>query len=165
MGDIGIIESSKCRIQVTDTMKFLGKIIGHVCELKEGYVNIHNTVTLSVNTTYRQCLKSHHTATHILHAVLREVLGSHIAQKGSLVASDRLRFDISHTKPVTRAQIKLVEDKVNLIIRNNSQVCTSLMSTQLAIESGAMALFGEKYVINLIHVVQAFLSSDAAKSP
>ena len=108
-------------------------------------VSVNDDIKLCIDGHYRQCLKIHHSATHILHAVLREVLGNHVTQKGSLVAKDKLRFDISHPKSLTREEIKIIEKKVNIIIRNNSKVNTNLMSTQEAIESGAMALFGEKY--------------------
>ena len=126
-------------------MKFLGKVIGHVCRLDEGIVSINDVVKMSIDLSYRKHLKMHHTATHILHAVLRDVLGRHVTQKGSLVAEDKLRFDISHPKALTKAEIKLVEEKVNQIISDNSKVVTKLMSTDQAMEAGAMALFGEKY--------------------
>lgn len=145
MGDIGTINSSHCKIKVIDTLKYLGKLIGHICELKEGIISKGDDIKLAIDTKYRKHLKMHHTATHILHAVLRDVLGRHITQKGSLVAKDKLRFDISHPKALTKAEIKLVEERVNYIITENSQVVTNLMSTDQAIAAGAMALFGEKY--------------------
>ena len=145
MGDIGIIESPHCKIQVLNTIKFLGKVIGHVCRLDEGIISINDVVKMSIDFSYRKHLKMHHTATHILHAVLRDVLGRHVTQKGSLVAEDKLRFDISHPKALTKAEIKLAEEKVNQIISDNSKVVTKLMSTDQAMEAGAMALFGEKY--------------------
>jgi alanyl-tRNA synthetase len=145
MGDIGIIESPHCKIKVLNTMKFLGKVIGHICLLEEGIVSINDVVKMSIDFSYRKHLKMHHTATHILHAVLRDVLGRHVTQKGSLVSHDKLRFDISHPKALTKAEIKLAEQKVNQIISDNSKVLTKLMSTEQAMEAGAMALFGEKY--------------------
>lgn len=145
MGDIGTINSNHCKIKVIDTLKYLGKLIGHICELKEGVISKGDDIKLAIDTKYRKHLKMHHTATHILHAVLRDVLGRHITQKGSLVAKDKLRFDISHPKALTKAEIKLVEERVNYIITENSQVVTNLMSTDQAIAAGAMALFGEKY--------------------
>ena len=145
MGDVGEINTSNGKIEVINTLKFLNKIIGHVCVLKKGIVNIDDEVKMSIDGDYRSCLKMHHTATHILHAVLRNVLGNHITQKGSLVAHDKLRFDISHPKALTKEEIILVEDKVNQIIRDNSKVITNIMSTDEAVKSGAMALFGEKY--------------------
>ena len=145
MGDIGTIGSTHCRIKVVNTMKYLGQVIGHVCQLEEGIISRGDEIKLTIDTQYRKHLKIHHTATHILHAVLRDVLGRHVTQKGSLVAKDKLRFDISHPKALTKAEIQLVEKKVNRIISDNSKVNTNLMSTDQAIESGAMALFGEKY--------------------
>ena len=145
MGDIGFITSQHCKIKVLDTLKYLGKIYGHVCELEEGLITENDEIKLTIDSHYRKYLRMHHSATHILHAVLRNVLGNHITQKGSLVARDRLRFDISHPNSLTPAEINLIEDKVNKIIVDNSIVHTKLMSTDSAIESGAMALFGEKY--------------------
>ncbi len=145
MGDIGVIESADCKIKVTNTLKFLGKIIGHICVLESGNISAGDDIKLSIDTKYRSNLKMHHTATHILHAVLRHVLGKHVTQKGSLVARDKLRFDISHPKAITNEELKQIEDKINEIIRDNSEVVTNLMSTDEAIEKGAMALFGEKY--------------------
>jgi len=145
MGDIGFITSGHCKIKVLDTLKYLGKIYGHVCELEEGLITENDEIKLTIDSHYRKYLRMHHSATHVLHAVLRNVLGNHITQKGSLVAHDRLRFDISHPNSLTPAEIDLIEDKVNQIIVDNSIVHTKLMSTDSAIESGAMALFGEKY--------------------
>jgi alanyl-tRNA synthetase len=145
MGDIGVITSGHCKIKVLDTLKYLGKIYGHVCELEEGLITENDEIKLTIDSHYRKYLRMHHSATHVLHAVLRNVLGNHITQKGSLVAHDRLRFDISHPNSLTPAEIDLIEDKVNQIIVDNSIVHTKLMSTDSAIESGAMALFGEKY--------------------
>ncbi|MDG1437220.1 MAG: alanine--tRNA ligase [Rickettsiaceae bacterium] len=145
MGDIGVVSSSHCKIKVLNTVKYLGKIIAHICELEEGLVSKGNEIKLAIDSSYRNDLRKNHTATHILHAVLRDVLGRHITQKGSLVAHDKLRFDISHPKSLSKAEIQMIEDKVNLIITDNSKVHTKLMSTDRAIESGAMALFGEKY--------------------
>jgi alanyl-tRNA synthetase len=145
MGDIGFITSGHCKIKVLDTLKYLGKIYGHLCELEEGLITENDEIKLTIDSHYRKYLRMHHSATHVLHAVLRNVLGNHITQKGSLVAHDRLRFDISHPNSLTPAEINLIEDKVNQIIVDNSIVHTKLMSTDSAIESGAMALFGEKY--------------------
>ena len=145
MGDIGKITSSHCKIEVTNTLKYLGKIIGHVCVLKEGIISNSDEIKMTINRKYRQDLKMHHTTTHILHAVMRDILGRHVTQKGSLVARDKLRFDFSHPNALTKAETRLIEEKVNNIISHNSKVATKLMSADQAIESGAMALFGEKY--------------------
>ena len=145
MGDIGTIGSSHCKIEVVDTLKYLGKIMGHVCILKDGIISKNDEIKMVIDSKYRSDLKMHHSSTHILHAVMRNVLGRHVTQKGSLVAKDKLRFDFSHPKALTKAEIRLIEQKVNEIISHNSQVSTKLMSADQAIESGAMALFGEKY--------------------
>ncbi len=145
MGDIGFATSGNCKIKILDSLKYLGKIHAHICELEEGLITENDEIKLTINSHYRKYLRIHHSATHILHATLRNVLGNHITQKGSLVACDRLRFDISHPNSVSQAEIDLIEDKVNQIIIDNLTVHTKLMSTDSAIESGAMALFGEKY--------------------
>lgn len=145
MGDIGFITSQNSKIQVINTLKYLGSIIVHECLLNEGIIKKGDTASFSIDIRYRQNLKIHHSATHILHAVLHEILGKHVMQKGSLVAPDHLRFDISHSKAISGEEINLIEDKVNQIIRDNHKVNTALMSTDEAIKLGAMALFGEKY--------------------
>ena len=112
---------------------------------EKGQINVGENANFSIDIRYRQNLRIHHSATHILHAVLHEVLGKHVTQKGSLVAPTYLRFDISHSKAVTNEEITLIEDKVNEIIRDNHEVNTTLMATKDAVKQGAMALFGEKY--------------------
>lgn len=145
MGDIGNIISKNCEIEVINTLKYLGDIIVHECILKKGIIKKEDNVNLAINTKYRQNLRIHHSATHILHAVLREVLGEHVTQKGSLVAPNYLRFDISHSKAMSLDEIKIIEDEVNNIIRANYKVTTDIMPSEVAINQGAMALFGEKY--------------------
>ncbi|WP_375318730.1 alanine--tRNA ligase [Candidatus Tisiphia endosymbiont of Oplodontha viridula] len=146
MGDIGYIKSTNSKIRVVDTVKYLGSIIAHICILQEGTsIKVGDSADFAIDVKYRNNLRIHHSATHILHAVLHQVLGKHVTQKGSLVAYDRLRFDISHMAALTTEEIILIEDKVNQIITDNSKVTTTLMSTDEAIKAGAMALFGEKY--------------------
>lgn len=145
MGDIGLIKSEGAIVRVIDTKKYLGNLIAHICEVESGEIKTGDIVTLKIDVEHRSNLRANHSATHILHAVLREVLGKHVTQKGSLVAHDRLRFDISHPQGISDEQKLLIEDKVNAIITHNSPVKTVLMSTEEAIEQGAMALFGEKY--------------------
>jgi alanyl-tRNA synthetase len=145
MGDIGTIILDHAHIKVTDTKKHLGNIHAHYCILEKGSINKGDIVTLKIDIVHRNNIRANHSATHILHAVLRETLGKHISQKGSLVAEHRLRFDISHPSSITQEQKILIEDKVNHIIMQNSEVKTVLMSTEDAITQGAMALFGEKY--------------------
>lgn len=145
MGDIGVIKTQNCEIEVVDTLKYLGFIIVHKCILKKGKVTTNENANFSIDVKYRQNLRIHHSATHLLHAVLHQVLGKHVTQKGSLVATSYLRFDISHPKALTPEEMILIEDKVNEIIRDNHEVDTTLMSTEYAVKQGAMALFGEKY--------------------
>lgn len=144
MGDIGIIISSTHQeFKVTDTKKFLGKIHGHYTtktDIKPG-----DTIYLKIDREYRDNLRIHHSATHLLHLALRKLLGEHLTQKGSLVAYDRLRFDFSHNKALSSNEIKQIEEMVNQLIRKNEETTTQLMSIDQAISSGAMALFGEKY--------------------
>ncbi len=142
MGDVGTISNTKA-FNILETKKFLGKIHAHYvaqCDLKVG-----ETVTLKIDVSHRDNLRIHHSATHLLHYALRKILGEHLTQKGSLVAFDRLRFDFSHNKALSEQEIKEVENLVNKMIRNNSCSTTKLMSIEEAMESGAMALFGEKY--------------------
>ena len=145
MGDIGTIFAKDSKVEVIDTLKYLGSIIVHKCILKKGQINVGDNANFSIDIRHRQNLRIYHSATHILHAVLHEVLGKHVMQKGSLVTSTYLRFDISHSKAVTDEEIILIEDKVNKIIRDNHEVNTTLMATEDAVKRGAMALFGEKY--------------------
>ncbi len=145
MGDVGTIISDNAKVRVVDTKKYLGNIHAHFCVLESGSVKTGDNVTLKIDIEHRDNVRAHHSATHILHAVLREVLGKHVTQKGSLVAHDRLRFDISHPQSITPEQKIQIEDEVNKVIFANSEVKTVLMSTEEAIEKGAMALFGEKY--------------------
>lgn len=145
MGDIGTIIGENFKLKVIDTLKYPGDIHAHVCVIESGIVRVGDIANLQINVGYRQNLRIHHSATHILHAVLRKILGTHVTQKGSLVSHDKLRFDISHPYPISKTQLYEIEDKVNEIIRNNSQVHTVLMDSKDAIAKGAMALFGEKY--------------------
>ena len=144
MGDRGTITDNKGNVhEVIDTKKYLGKLHAHY--VKGSDFKVGDEVTLKIDPEYRNNLRIHHSATHLLHLALRKVLGDHITQKGSLVAFDRLRFDFSHNKALSSNEIIKVENLVNQMIRNNSQAFTQLMSKEAAIEAGAMALFGEKY--------------------
>jgi alanyl-tRNA synthetase len=145
VGDTGTIEGSNFRIRVTDTQKKLGDLIVHLGRVDEGQVTVGADVRLVCDHARRAALRAHHSATHLLHAALRRHLGEHVTQKGSLVAPDRLRFDISHPKPLTPEEIAAVEAEVNAEIRGNSAVETHLMEPEAAVAAGAMALFGEKY--------------------
>ena len=145
MGDTGVIVSDGAKLEVTDTQKKGEGVFVHSATVTEGSIKAGDVVALTVDHARRGRLRANHSATHLLHEALREVLGTHVAQKGSLVAPERLRFDVSHQKPITAAELKRVEDMANEIIVQNSPVSTRLMSVDDAIAEGAMALFGEKY--------------------
>ncbi|SEH96714.1 alanyl-tRNA synthetase [Rhizobium tibeticum] len=145
MGDTGVITSDTAKIEITDTQKRGEGVFVHIGCVVEGTVKAGDAVALTVDHSRRSRLRANHSATHLLHEALREVLGTHVAQKGSLVAPERLRFDVSHPKPMTADELKVVEDMANEIVLQNSPVTTRLMSVDDAIAEGAMALFGEKY--------------------
>jgi alanyl-tRNA synthetase len=145
MGDAGVISSANMRGDVTDTAKPLGRLHAHQVTIGTGEIKVGDFVTLKIDTTRRDSLRANHSATHLLHASLRERLGSHVTQKGSLVAPDRLRFDFSHNQAVTADEIALIEADVNAQIRGNHGVTTRLMTPDDAVAAGALALFGEKY--------------------
>ena len=144
-GDAGTIAGDGMRFVVTDTSKQLGKLHVHIGTIEAGSIAIGDTVTLTIDPARRAQLRANHSATHLLHAALRDRLGVHVTQKGSLVAPDRLRFDFSHQAALTRDQIMVVEADVNHHIRENTAVGTRLMTPDAAVAAGAMALFGEKY--------------------
>ena len=145
VGDTGVISTDHARLTVSDTQKKGEGLFVHTATVSDGTLTIGDAVLLAVDHERRSRLRANHSATHLLHEALREVLGGHVAQKGSLVAPERLRFDISHPKPMTAEELQKVEDMANAIILQNSSVATRLMSVDDAIAEGAMALFGEKY--------------------
>ncbi|NCF74428.1 MAG: alanine--tRNA ligase [Gammaproteobacteria bacterium] len=144
MGDKGIFVSAGKLFRVDDTQKS-GKANVHFGVVEQGELKVGDTLEAVVDADRRQAIRLNHTATHLMHEALRQILGDHVTQKGSLVAPDRLRFDFSHYEGVTEEQILQIENIVNAEIRKNSAAETNLMSYDEAIESGAMALFGEKY--------------------
>lgn len=145
MGDMGTItHEGKVLGAVLDTTKPLENFIVHRVKLSAP-LKVGDTVTLAIDELRRNRLRANHSATHILHKVLRDKIGEHVTQKGSLVAPDRLRFDISQPKPLSREELAAVEAEVNRIIWLNEDVCTEVTTPDLAIEKGALALFGEKY--------------------
>jgi alanyl-tRNA synthetase len=145
VGDQGTIKSATAKGKVVDTGKKLGSLHVHVVEVTKGAFKLHDAVDLSVDREKRRATRANHSATHLLHEALKRVLGSHVSQKGSLVAPDRLRFDFSHPKAVSSDELQTIENQVNAIVRQNSDVSTRLMETDKAIDAGAEALFGEKY--------------------
>jgi alanyl-tRNA synthetase len=145
VGDTGRIMAPGLVVEVTDTQKRLGDLFVHVGRVVEGEVSVGIAVVAAVDHTRRSAIRAHHSATHLLHAALRQRLGPHVMQKGSLNAPDRLRFDVSQPTPITREDLAVVETAVNAQIRANTEVTTRLMTPDAAVAEGAMALFGEKY--------------------
>ena len=132
-------------MRVTDTQKKLGDLFAHAVSVEEGTLAVGTAVELAVDPKRRSAIRANHSATHLLHEALRLTLGDHVAQKGSLVAPDRLRFDFSHPKPIGEDELSRIEDLANAVVLENAPVETHLMSVDDAIASGARALFGEKY--------------------
>ena len=144
LGDIGNIKWESGEALVLDTKKFENLII-HFVKVIEGVLKVDDEVTMKIDLDRRNSLKIHHSATHLLHESLRRNLGEHISQKGSLVAPDKLRFDISHNKPISNKDIEIIEKEINDKIRENLEVSTEIMAIEDAQNAGALALFGEKY--------------------
>src|SRR4051812_8875797 len=145
IGDTGAMTADGVRFQVTDTQKEAGDLYVHHGTVEQGALKVGAALALTVDHARRGAIRRNHSATHLLHEALRQVLGDHVAQKGSLVAPDRLRFDFSHPKPMTAEEIERVEDMANDYVLQNSPVTTRLMALDDARASGARALFGEKY--------------------
>jgi len=146
MGDAGTVSNDKgLQAAVEDTSKPLGRLHAHHAKIDSGEIAVGDSVHLVVDVVRRDQVRANHSATHLLHAALRERLGAHVSQKGSLVAPDRLRFDFSHSTALSPADIAAIEADVNAHIRGNEEVTTRLMTPDDAIAAGAMALFGEKY--------------------
>ncbi|MFC1889523.1 alanine--tRNA ligase [Thermodesulfobacteriota bacterium] len=145
VGDAGVIEGEGVAVEVDDTQKIRGKWHLHLGRVTDGVLRTGTKVILKVDGERRAGIKANHTATHLLQSALREVLGSHVKQSGSLVASDRLRFDFTHFSPLTREDLDRVEAIVNRCIRGNSDVDVSVKDYRGALGDGAIALFGEKY--------------------
>ncbi|CAN5671331.1 alanine--tRNA ligase [soil metagenome] len=144
-GDTGRFVGADGEAAIADVHKMVGDLHAHPAPVEKGEIKVGDDVVMTVDAIRRAQLRAHHSATHLLHEALRRHLGTHVTQKGSLVAPDRLRFDISHTKPLSAEALRQVEDEVNARIRLNSSVDTRLMTPEEAIAAGAMALFGEKY--------------------
>src|SRR4029077_14454733 len=146
VGDTGQIKGPNGALfRVTDTQKKLGDLFVHIGRVEKGAFKPGDAVELVVDHARRTATRANHSATHLLHEALRQVLGTHVAQKGSLVEPARLRFDFSHTKPMTPEEVAAVEAMANAFVLQNSPVETRLMALEDAMETGAMALFGEKY--------------------
>ena len=145
VGDTGTMTADNVRATVTDTQKRAGDVFVHIVTVESGALKAGTALALDVDHARRSKIRANHSATHLLHEALRKVLGDHVAQKGSMVAPDRLRFDFSHPKPITAEELEKVEDLANDYVLQNSAVTTRLMALDDARSSGARALFGEKY--------------------
>lgn len=144
MGDKGELKGAGFSFAVSDTQKY-GQAIGHIGKVASGTLKVGDAVQADVDEARRQRIRLNHSATHLMHAALRQVLGTHVAQKGSLVNDKALRFDFSHFEAMKPEEIRAVEDLVNAQIRRNLAIETNIMDIDAARASGAMALFGEKY--------------------
>ena len=149
VGDTGVLSANGVKLAVGDTQKFAGQFHGHVGKLEQGALKVGDVLSGAVDAARRSATILNHSATHLLHAALREVLGTHVQQKGSLVAPDRLRFDFSHFQPITAEELAVIERKVNEQVRANNAAEVHNMGMQEALDFGAMALFGEKYGENV----------------
>jgi len=145
VGDTGVLTGDGVKFRVTDTQKKAGDLWVHLGTMEQGTLKLGAALQLEVDHGRRTSIRAHHSATHLLHEALRQVLGDHIAQRGSLVAPDRLRFDFAHPKPITAEELARVEDIANDVVLENDEVTTRLMALDDAREAGARALFGEKY--------------------
>jgi alanyl-tRNA synthetase len=144
VGDTGALSNASTQFAVSDTQK-IGTSQGHYGYIQQGTLNVGDQINATIDIAPRLAAARHHSATHLLHAVLRSILGTHVQQKGSLVDANRLRFDFSHPKPLSHTEIQSIEAAVRTAILENHPVQTPSMSYEAAIQSGAMALFGEKY--------------------
>jgi alanyl-tRNA synthetase len=167
-GDRGEIEWTDASGQggagaVLDVLKHAGDLYAHKIEISSGTLEIGARVQLRAKSDARLTTRANHSAAHLLHAALKNVLGAHVAQKGQLVDAERLRFDFSHSAPVTEAQLAAIEDEVNAVVRQNLPATTELMAPQAAIEAGAVALFGEKYGEEVRVLTLGRSLTDAAK--
>ncbi|MBX9726917.1 MAG: hypothetical protein K2X09_06595, partial [Rickettsiales bacterium] len=145
VGDTGYLTGNGFKARITDTRQPLAGLFVHEIEVEHGTLRKGDTVTLTIDTTRRDAIRANHSATHLLHAALREQLGEHITQKGSLVDAERLRFDITNPKAISREELASVEREVNHYVAQKAEASTKLMNQADAVAAGAMALFGEKY--------------------
>ena len=145
VGDVGVLTSGSARFEVGDTQKIKADVFGHQGSIAQGTLNVGDSVTATVDVPVRNAAMRNHSATHLMHQALRDVLGDHVVQKGSLVNAERTRFDFTHNAPVTDAQVRQIEGLVNAQILNNAATKAELMDIESAQKTGAMMLFGEKY--------------------
>ena len=159
VGDTGLIISGDAEFVVSDTKKLLSDLFVHIGKVKRGALSVQGIANLSVGGERRDAIRRNHTATHLMHSVLRDVLGDHVKQAGSLVNPERLRFDFNHFQPITKEELQKIEVAVNSAVWANDPVDTKLMTQDEAVASGAMALFGEKYG-DEVRVVSAGFSTE-----
>jgi alanyl-tRNA synthetase len=169
VGDTGRISAAGFTFRVTNTQKRLGDLIIHEGVVEEGEGRVSLAVDLEVDHQRRRAIRANHSATHLIHEALRQVLGDHVAQKGSLVAPDRLRFDFAHQKPIGAEDLARIEDIANRAVLQNTPVETRLMDLEDAIGSGARALFGEKYgdqvrVVSMGHAAEVLGGGDGSRA-
>ncbi len=164
VGDTGLMTGEGLRFRATDTQKKAGDLYVHLGMVEQGTLKPGTALLLEVDHGRRASIRANHSATHLLHEALRQVLGDHIAQRGSLVAPDRLRFDFVHQKPITPDELSRIEDIANEVVLENSEVTTRLMGVDDARDSGARALFGEKYGDEVRVVSMGHASRDGAAS-
>jgi len=145
VGDVGVLFNTDSTVKVFDTFAPIAGIVLHKSKVEKGVIRVGDTVTATVDVAKRDATRRNHTATHLVHAALKEVLGTHVKQAGSVVAPTYLRFDFTHYQPISETELQEIEDLVNREILKNDTVNTDLMSIEEAMRSGAMALFGEKY--------------------
>jgi alanyl-tRNA synthetase len=145
VGDTGVLSGEGVRFRVTDTQKRAGDLFVHLGTVEQGTLKPGSALLLEVDHSRRSSIRANHSATHLLHEALRQVLGDHIAQRGSLVSPERLRFDFAHPKPITADELRRIEDIANDVVLENDEVTTRLMAVDDARDAGARALFGEKY--------------------
>ena len=145
VGDQGVIKTSTGKINVLDTQKKMGDLHIHVGKVTNGSIKVGENVNLEIDVKKRKDARAYHSATHLLHEALRRTLGKHVTQKGSLVSPEKLRFDFSHNKPIEKNEITKIENLVNNVVSNSSDVKTRIMTPKEAVDNGALALFGEKY--------------------
>ncbi len=145
VGDTGFIKNKDFVAEVVDTKKKIDGMIVHICKLVSGEAKVGEFASFEINEENRNKIRANHSVTHLLHRALRDILGEHVTQKGSMVAPDRARFDISHHKQVTAEELRQAENIVNEAVRKNYNCVTRIMTPEEAVAAGAMALFGEKY--------------------
>jgi alanyl-tRNA synthetase len=166
VGDTGVLTADGVRFRVTDTQKKGGDLFVHLGKVEQGTLKPGMALALDVDRGRRGAIRANHSATHLLHEALRQVLGDHIAQRGSLVAPERLRFDFAHNKPISADELRRIEDIANDVVLENADVTTRLMAVDDAREAGARALFGEKYgdevrVVSMGHAGRQGAASNA----